>query len=539
MFMRSTLLWVGVLIVSTSDGALAAGLDRQACEALSSSGIPADAISLKTGGAAISSARWTDLSGSAPFCKVSGKVLPVDPEAPPISWEVDLPSIWNGRMLQYGGGGYNGILPETTKASIHGPLDRPVPLAQGYVTFGSDSGHTAQNTNDASFAKNDEALVNYAYMHIRKTRDVAAWLVDTAYGQAPKATYFAGGSTGGREALTAALRWPDIYDGIISYYPTANFVGLRLWGAALNRAIYDDNSAGWIAPNLVKAIADYATAQCDELDGAKDGLVSNVDACRARSQDVIDHFACKDGKRDESCLTPVQIDRTIKVYHEGYSLPYKLANGFDRYPGYNSLEGITMNLGKQAAYAEPVISGPNAHHAARAYEFFQHFVGRDGKFDYRSFDITNPGPYKDRLLEISQMADANNPDLSAFQQAGGKLILVQGSEDPSVTPLGTVAYYEKVRETMGVDKASTFVRFYMLPGLAHGGGKFAPTWDSLAALDNWVVNDIAPEGYVATDTTETPTRGRTLPVCTYPTWPRFEGKGDVRDAANFTCASDK
>ncbi|WP_061938406.1 tannase/feruloyl esterase family alpha/beta hydrolase [Aureimonas sp. AU22] len=537
MIIRSPLLAAGILLVSTSGGTLAAALDRQACETLSSSGIPADTISLKTGGAAISSARWTDLSGSAPFCKVLGTVLPVDPEAPAISWEIDLPSVWNGRMLQYGGGGYNGILPETTKASIHGPLDRPVPLAQGYVTFGSDSGHTAQNTNDASFAKNDEALVNYAYMHIRKTRDVAAWLVKTAYGEEPRATYFAGGSTGGREALTAALRWPDIYNGIISYYPTANFVGLRLWGAALNRAIYDDNSAGWIAPDLVKAIADYATEQCDDLDGAKDGLVSNVAACRARAQDVIDHFACQDGQSDASCLTPVQIDRTIKVYHEGYSLPYELANGFDRYPGYNSLEGITMNLGKQATYDEPVISGPNAHHAARAYEFFQHFIGRDGKFDYRSFDIANPGPYRDRLLEISEMADANNPDLSAFQQAGGKVILVQGSEDPSVTPLGTAAYYENVRETMGADKASSFVRFYMLPGLAHGKGNFAPTWDSLAALDNWVVNGIVPEGYVATDTTDTPTRGRTLPVCAYPTWPRFEGKGDVRDAANFTCAS--
>ena len=527
----------GALLASSGAGALAAGIDEGACAALKGRAIAPEAISLKTGGAEVSGAEWTTLAGAGPFCKVSGTTKPVDPEAPPIGWQVDLPATWNGRLLQYGGGGYNGILPETTQPAIHGPLDGPVPLAQGYVTFGSDSGHTAQNTNDASFAKNDEALSNYAYQHIRKTLDVAHALVEAAYGEAPRAVYFAGGSTGGREALTAALRWPDAYDGVISYYPTANFVGLRLWGAALNRAIYDDDSAGWIAPDLVKAIAAYATQQCDGLDGAEDGLVANVEACRARSQAVIDHFSCKDGQAPGTCLTPVQIERTIRVYHDGYTLPYQLANGFDRYPGYNSLEGVVMNLGTQAAYAEPVISGPNAHHAARAYEFFQHFIARDGKLDYRRFDIADPGPYRERLLEISRLADANDPDLSAFAASGGKVILVQGTEDPSVTPLGTAAYYAKVRETMGADEVSGFMRFYMLPGLAHGKGSFSPAWDSLAALDNWVTNGVAPVGYVATDTTDGPTRGRTLPVCEYPAWPKYAGSGDTRDAASFTCAT--
>ncbi|MBB3951922.1 tannase/feruloyl esterase family alpha/beta hydrolase [Aureimonas jatrophae] len=525
-----------MLLASSGSGAMAAALDAGACAALDGRTIAPGDISLETGGAEVRGAEWTTPAGTNPFCKVSGTTMPVDPKAPPIGWQVNLPATWNGRLLQYGGGGYNGILPETTEPAIHGPLDGPVPLAQGYVTFGSDSGHTAQNTNDASFAVNDEALANYASLHIKKTLDVAAALAKAAYGEAPRAVYFAGGSTGGREALTAALRWPEAYDGVISYYPTANFVGLRLWGAALNRAIYDDASAGWIAPDLVKAIAAYATEHCDGLDGAKDGLVSNVKTCRTRSQAVVDHFACKDGQAAGACLTPVQIERTIKVYHDGYTLPYQLANGFDRYPGYNSLEGVVMNLGTQAAYAEPVVSGPNAHHAARAYEFFQHFIARDEKLDYRSFNIADPGPYRERLLEISELADANDPDLSAFEAAGGKIILVQGTEDPSVTPLGTAAYFGKVKEAMGADRVASFMRFYMLPGLAHGKGSFSPAWDSLAALDNWVTNGVAPAGYVATDTTGSATRGRTLPVCEYPSWPRYAGSGDVRDASSFTCA---
>lgn len=525
----------GGLLASVCTPALSASLDEAACTALSGTIIPAGAISLASGDGRVDGAQWSQGPSSGSFCRVSGTIAPVDPDAPPIGWQVNLPSAWNGRLLQYGGGGYNGILPDTTGPSIHGPLDGPVPLEEGYVTFGSDSGHTARNTNDASFAANDEALSNYAYMHIKKTLDVATALVHGAYDARPKAVYFTGGSTGGREGLTAALRWPDAYDGIVSYYPTASFVGLRLWGAALNRAIYDEGSAGWIAPDLVKAIAAHAREACDGLDGAKDGLVANVEACRDRAPQVIEHFACKDGAAAATCLTPVQIERTIKVYHDGYSLPYDLANGFDRYHGYNILEGVEMNLGTQAAYGEPVVSGPNAHHAARAYEFFQHFIGRDGKLDYRSFDIADPGPYRERLLEISAMADANDPDLSAFAAKGGKIILVQGSEDPSVSPLGTAAYYEAVREMMGTDATAGFMRFYMLPGLAHSKGNFAPAWDSLSALDNWVVNGVAPTGYVATDTTPSQTRGRTLPVCDYPQWPRYDGSGDMRDASSFSC----
>ena len=166
---------------------------------------------------------------------------------------------------------------------------------------------------------------------------------------------------------------------------------------------------------------------------------------------------------------------------------------------------------------------------ARAYEFFQYMISQDGKLDYRSFDIASPRSYKDRLLEISAMIDSNNLDLSAFAAAGGRIIPVQSTEDPSVTPLGTAAYFDEVVETLGEVETASFMSFYMLPGLAHGNGSFAPTWDSLGALDNWGTHGVEPVGYGATDTTETETRGRTLPVCQYPSWTRFNGEGDVRN----------
>lgn len=522
----------------TSPAVMAQSITQESCADLANLTLEATQISLPTTGGSVQSATWNADGSEVAYCAVLGSIAPVDPEAPPINWQLNLPENWNGRLLQFGGGGYNGVLPKTLARSTSSPETIPTPLERGYATFGGDSGHSAANSNDASFAVNAEALENYAFAHIRKTLDAAEFVVEKSYGRPAEKTYFVGGSTGGREGLTAIIRWPEAYDGVVSYYPTAAFVGLRLWGAALNRAVYDDNSSGWISPDLVKTIAEYAIEQCDVLDGLEDGLVSNVEACRAKSSAVLENFACGEGDDAAACLSPTQIERTIKVYHDGYELPYELANGFTRYPGYNSLEGILMNLGTEPGYQEPVISGPNAHHAARAYEFFQHFVNQDSNLDYQTFDITEPGAYMDRLLSISDMIDANNPDLSAFADKGGKLILVQGTEDPSVTPWGTVAYYEAIKETLGEEQTASFARFYMLPGLAHGGGNFNPGWDSLGALDNWASNNVPPSGYVAVDNTDSETRGRMLPVCEYPSWPQYDGSGDARLASSFTCETN-
>ncbi|QRF68953.1 tannase/feruloyl esterase family alpha/beta hydrolase [Ponticoccus alexandrii] len=515
-------------------------LSQEDCTALVQLAIGAERIGLPTTGAQITSAEWQETRDHGSFCKVLGIISPVDPEAFEIRWEANLPEYWNEKMLQYGGGGYNGIIPEIRKTPTLGLPSLPSPLAQGYVTFGDDSGHERINANDASFARNDEALQNYAWMHIKKALDVVRVTAQSAYGTPVQRVYFQGGSTGGREGLTAAMRWPTDYDGVLSNYPTAWFMGLRLWGAALTQAIYPDGSAGWIPPELVAEIQTRSIARCDALDGIEDGLVSNIAECRAGAAQFIEDMRCSDGATEtEACLTDEQIDRTIKVYHEGYTLPYALANGMTEYLGYNALEGVAMALGSQPDYAEPVQSGPHAHHAARAYEFFTYFVNQDGALDFGSFDIQNPGSYSDRLVALSEMIDATNPDLSAFADHGGKLILVHGTEDPSVSPLGVAKLYDAIVSEMGEDRTRAFMRFYLVPGLAHGSGSgtYGPAWNNLAALDAWVESGIPPAGEVAAATTEA-MRGRTLPMCDYPAWPQYRGEGEVADAESYACVTD-
>ncbi|WP_245428969.1 tannase/feruloyl esterase family alpha/beta hydrolase [Phyllobacterium phragmitis] len=518
----------------------AAGL----CSAIAASSIPASRISLPTTGAKIQSATLVGASDpvnqNGEYCKVIGQIKPDDPKAPDIIWQVNLPTAWNGKLLQYGGGGYNGSLPPTTDKTTLGLDIAPTPLAQGYVTFGSDSGHQAPNADDASFAKNDEAMLNYGYMHIKKVLDVAKVLVAERYEKPVTRVYFQGGSTGGREGLTAASRWPESYDGILTNYPTANFVGLRLWGAGLARAVYDDSSAGWIPPKLVERIAKEALKSCDGLDGAEDGLVSNMQGCRAQSAALVESLACKayvTGNPD-GCLTKAQIDKTLKIYHEGYSLPYQLANGIDTYPGYNSLEGIMMHLGSEPQMRTPPVSGPNAHHSSRSFEFLQNFVQRDQPLDLLSFDIRQPGKLQDRIVELSEAIGATRTDWSAFSDRGGKIIWLQGNDDPSVSPLGNTKLFESIVSKMGKDKVKSFMRFYLVPGLAHGGGRFSPTWDNLTALDNWVEHSVPPSNPIVVDATKSSTKGRTRPLCEYPSWPKYKGNGDMALASSFSCSSD-
>jgi feruloyl esterase len=512
------------------------GAQAQDCARLQGLRIEAGAIALPTSGAEVTAATAiSDANGA--HCRVMGAIRPVDPSAPAILFQANLPERWNGKALQFGGGGYNGRIPNTTGLEVHGLDGTPTPLARGFLTFGGDSGHQAANANDASFALNAEALHNFGYQHIRKTLDAVRQVAIAHYGSAPRRVYFNGGSTGGREGLTAAIRWPEAYDGVITWYPVSSYMGLRLWGAMLARAVYDEESAGWIPPAMVERIARESLARCDALDGVADGLVSNPDGCRAGSAVALEALRCRAGEtgNPDHCLTPAQVERTMRVYHQGYSLPYAFANGARDYLGYNSLEGIAMQLGSQRGLTDPPRSGPNAHHVDRAYQFFRYFVNGGRDLDMRRLDVTAEGPQRERILEISRLFDATATDLSRFAARGGKIIWLQGNDDPSVSPLENRRNYEAIVARMGREEAARFIRYFAIPGLAHGGGRFAPTWESLAALDAWVENGTPPDAAVVTDGTRGATRGRTRPLCAHPSWPRYRG-GDANSAASFDCA---
>jgi feruloyl esterase len=219
-----------VLAAAVTAGPAAATPAVPGCAGLARLEIPASVMSLPTTGGRVTAASATTsvVSGrTIRYCQVDADLHPVDPAAPAIKMRLDLPDGWNHKALMFGGGGFNGTIPDPASNVPFGPADQPVPLARGYATFASDSGHQQNPASppslDGSFGVNDEALKNFAAGDaLKKTRDASLFLIRRAYSATPAEVFFAGGSTGGREALNVAQRWPTAFDGVISAFPAWN-----------------------------------------------------------------------------------------------------------------------------------------------------------------------------------------------------------------------------------------------------------------------------------------------------------------------------
>ena len=525
------------------------------CAELAGTVIPASAFSLPTTGANITSAAVVAATPPGPtavggYCKVQGAIHPVDPVAPDIIFQVNLPDSWNGKALQFGGGGYNGTLAGAAAGGTGnipaGPIDRPVPLGRGYATFASDSGHqpappysTTVPSLDARFGLNDEALENFSYAQLKKTRDAAIHIISSWYVHLPTRTYFAGGSTGGREAMAVTQLWPQFYDGAISWYPAWNAASLDLQLGRISRAF----AAPGAYPNEAKKklLYDAVMAACDGLDGLNDGIVSHVAACQFDPRGL----RCPGGADTaDSCLSDAQIS-AYNVYNTTIQFGYALGSGEKQYPGFNIYAGadtralLQLNLDPPAPLASP----PAASEILRMpylYNFWdgwiKYFVTGDPSFNSLLFDPLNPGVYQDRVAELTELQDINDTNLDAFAARGGKLLLAHGAADALVSTRATEDYYERLvnRYGKGAKGVRSFVRYYEAPGFGHAAGVFRPGWDSLKALEDWVEGGIAPADQLAVDTNAA-TLGRARPLCEYPEWPRYDGHGDPSSAASFKC----
>ena len=457
-----SLLALGVASAIAQQPAPGVNADQQValCKKLEQTLVPAERIGLPTKGARVGSADYVlpapagqDRSGAfAPaqpaFCKLLVAIAPVDPAAPDIRVQINLPVDWNGKALQYGGGGFNGVLITGLAPLRDAPPNSPTPLAQGYATYGTDSGHQEEKLPEIqAFALNDEALLNFAYASYKKTRDAAAVLIAAHYGRPPTRVYFFGGSEGGREGLVVAQRFPGDYDGIVSAVPVINWTALQAAGAWRSGTMQRDG--GWLSPGKVGRLRSAVVAACDGLDGLADGLVANPGAC-AKTFDM-SSLSCAGNGDSEACLTGKQIG-AIRAVRTPFELPYALANGVKSYPAYGyggeDQPGgmIDWTTGPEA----PRVPLPAANRQSRIWYYgggaMRYFVMRDANADPFSFD---PAKHEVRMREISTLMDATDPDLSAFQARGGKLILKENMADYAQSAYAGVEYYNSVAAHMG------------------------------------------------------------------------------------------
>jgi tannase/feruloyl esterase len=473
------------------------------------------------------------------FCKVLGHIDPTDSKAPPIKFQVNLPVEWNGRSLQYGGGGFNGVLITGLALPPAYPFDKPSPLARGFVTYGTDSGHeTAQGEPPQVFALNDEAFENFAHRAYKKVRDAAVALMERAYGKKPEKLYFMGSSEGGREGLTMAQRYPDDFDGIFSRVPVLNWVGLQHAGTRSGLVTMGE---GWINPAQVNLVGEAVRRACDKADGSEDALVQDPVGCKATFK--VEKLRCASGQSGDQCLTDAQI-KAINTLHGTYKFPFPLANGLDDYPGWGVSGEDTPAVGPTGGWVSwwlgtAAPAQPPAPNNGIAWIYgaggIQYVFARDPKLDVTAY---KPEEHKARLLEVSNLMDSTNPDLSRFRAHGGRLIMLEHMADYAQSPYAGIRYFESVERLMGTATAALFVRLYTAPGVDHVGSGAPANVDMLSVLVDWVEKGQAPGDLEVTEQkVEAPTFAvlRALPLCRWPAWPHYK-EGPVTSASSFFCA---
>ena len=449
------------------------------CTSLEGRKIAASEIGLPTTGASVVSATLVEATGQhvsngqvvlaiPEYCRVKGIIAPIDPQAPTINVQVNVPTSWNGKLIQLGGSGLNGGIPVSLTTSMQWgpesiPPNAPYALSRGFVTYGSDSGHTnaGMRVGGPGFAvdwmSNQEALTNFASAQMKKTHDVAVVLVKTLYGVAPRHSYFMGTSQGGREALMVAQRFPQDYDGVFSQIP----VFPHVYWIMLQETLRAQTQVGdaWIPRDKVAVIGKEVLRQCDALDGIADGLVSNYVACNRRFDPAVSPHAlaavrCEaGGDTGAACLSDAQI-KAANAIHATVEFGFSLAHGWTSIPGWTTGSELATNWKFVPAAPTPatplgdVLGSLVAPPSVTLLDF-------------------KPADYRVRLQELSALLDASDPDLSAFRRRGGKLILKVNTTDYTANPRWSYAYYDKVAALMGQGVVDQFMRFYVAVGIFH------------------------------------------------------------------------
>ena len=540
-----------------------------ACAALAGQVVEAAKIDEPTTGATVKSATLKPAVADAPnadgtatvlgtpeYCELLVEIKPVDPSAPLINTQLNLPTNWNGKKLQFGGAGYNGSLVTGLDASRNAPPDAPRPLTRGYMTTGTDSGHQNQpGVENFAFALNQESLVNFAYASYKKTHDVAIALGERYYGKRPMKSYYMGGSEGGREAMMMAQRYPDDYDGIISIDPVMNWTGLQTFGNWIG-GIRQSAPGAWLG-GKTQLVHDTVTAACDGLDGIADQVVSNYRACKPVAEAALETKRCASGNDEgPACLSTEQL-AVLQSAHAGYEFSFPVSNGMQSYAGFGvGGEGLPGNWSNWLVGTAPPTDGPTAAGINQVYRYgngyVRYFIAQNAGFDPLTYE---PANFRDRVLQVSNWMDATDPDLSAFRDRGGKLILREDLSDTAQSPLTGLNYYDAVLARMGEGNVGEFFAAYAATGLPHtSGGMAAGTAntpahgipgrvDLLAVVEDWVEKGIKPATqYTLTNRSALAPFAEVAskPLCQYPLYPRYTGSGagEGASAANFSCVAD-
>ena len=433
-------------------------------------------------------------------CRVTGVI------GSEIGFTLLLPDQWNKKFLMGGGGGYVGRIVNQAQRFVN----------EGYASVGTDTGHRADSNMDASWAlDNLERQLNFGYLAVHRTAEVAKALLRSYYGEAATRSYFFGCSNGGRQGLMEAQRFPDDFDGIVAGAPAADFVGIVTQFIKDSQTAFPDAASltPMFTPDVLKSVETQILDKCDALDGVKDGVMEDPRRC------TVDPGAL-------TGLTDRQRAALKNIYGE------TAARGTVIYPaqpvgGEGGDDGWAAWITGSAK--PPVPNGPSLRFAFGT-QFFKYFVFNDPHWDYTRYEIANA---RTDAKRAGLFLSATDPDLSVFKAKGKKLIVWHGWADPALTALATVRYHDDVLNRDAA--AGDYFRLFMMPGVLHCGGGAGPdVVDWPAAIDDWVENGKAPTRIIARKVVTGATT-RTRPLCVYPQKAEYRGSGSTDDEASFVC----
>lgn len=441
-----------------------------------------------------------------PHCHIEGSFehrVGVDGREYAIRFAINLPDNWNGRFLYQGGGGLNGTLQEPTGANATGGESA---LERGFAVASTDSGHTGAGF-DASFMADQQAMLNFQYQANAKVTEVARPMIEAYYGRPIAHSYFVGCSTGGREGMIMAQRFPHLFDGIVSGAPAmrtgVSNLALRWISVELGKVT---NPRDPFTPDEERLIMDALMKRCDALDGHEDGLIFNRSACDFDPREL----ACSKAS-GSACLADEKADALARalggpVNAAGYpvyvSFPYDSAlddQGF--------IPGLLLGGGNP----------PEGTHGA----------------DMQSQDV-DAEYFEAVAMDEAIGTTATQYNVSTFILEGGKHIFYHGEGDAWFSSNDTVRYFERMAEAnRNIKEVDEYARLYLVPGMGHcaGGERTVDTFDLLTPLVEWVENGTPPGAVVATGRSMP---GESRPLCPWPTYAHFEG-GDPARAESYSC----
>ena len=471
-------------------------------------------------------------SDPAPNCDVLGYVTTLNPGPNQVNFELTLPIRNNGRFLFIGNGGMAGSLsfPEV----FHDFEDLSSLTTSGYAIAFTDTGHQGSFL-DGSWALFDQAKQDdYLFRGVHVAAVATKAIITKFYGQQPR-SYFAGCSDGGREGLVEAQHYPDDFDGIVAGDPA---LGEFVAGFNWNQEHLTAASANFLTEDKLALVDSKILKSCDATDGVTDGLIQDPRKCTFNPNTLLCSYS---GQPD--CLTASEIGSLATVY-EGA----RKANGQLVYSGFSKSNssaggGWAAWITGFAAPDAPGSAQPWSDPAAASWQFIfqdqalKYFVFGDPQYHSLRFRIDSADLAKLHSVWNYEGGEATNPDLSAFQRRGGKLIIYHGWSDPATSPVETIRYYQNVQQQSGRVATEAFARLFMVPGMEHciATGSGPNIFDPLPAVTNWVESGSPPDRILAKQLDSvTQEISRTMPLCPYPRAASFLG-GSTKKASNWTC----